>query len=183
MKIETKRLVLRNIKKKDADSLRRNINNLNVSKWLLVVPYPYTKKDALWWINRCLEKQKEKPRKSYDFHITIKPNSEVVGGAGLSKVDLKQGTAEAGYWLAEKYWRQGYGFEAVSSVINFAFKKLKLRKITIPVFADNKASNGLAKKLGANLEGTLRKQVISKASGKLHDENIYGLLKEEWRKS
>lgn len=181
MKIETDRLVLRDLIMKDADSIMKYINNLNISKWLLAVPYPYTKKDATWWVNHCLENQRKKERTGYEFGITLKPSSEVIGGVGLSKVDLGQGTAEIGYWLAEDYQRRGIVYEACKSLIDYAFNELKLRKIRIPVFLKNEASNGMAKKLGAKLEGRLRKQCICKATGEIHDDNLYGLLKEEWR--
>lgn len=183
MKIQTERLILRDLKKGDEKAILENISNLNVSKCLLSVPYPYTKKDALWWVNHCLEQQKEKPRKSYEFGLCLKEGLELIGGVGLSRIDSEQGIGEIGYWLGEKYWRQGYGFEACKALINFAFKKLKLRKIKIPVFADNEASNGLARKLGFKLEGMLKKQCISKSNKQIHDENLYGLLRENWRKS
>jgi len=182
MKIETKRLILRDIGKKDEESIRKHINNLNVSKWLLAVSYPYKKKDADWWVSHCLENQKEKPRKSYNFGVVIKPNKEVVGGIGLTKVNREQRTAEIGYWLSEKYWKRGLMYEATLSVIKFAFNKLKLRKLIIRAYSKNRASNKLAKKLGAGKEGLLRKHAVCKATGKIHDEIIFGLLKEEWRK-
>lgn len=180
MRIETDRLILRNVKKGDEESVRKNINNLKISKWLLVVPYPYKRKDADWWINHCLKKQKKKSEKDYNFGITIKPSSEVIGGIGIKLKDC--GVAEIGYWLGEKYWKKGYGYEAARAVVNFGFKKMKARKISIPIFRENPASNALARKLGAKLEGILRKQAICKATGKIHDENVYGLLKEEWKK-
>ena len=36
--------------------------------------------------------------------------------------------------------------------------------------------------MGYVLEGTMRKAHKSKATGKIHDANIYGLLKEDWKK-
>ena len=56
MKIETKRLVLREYCEEDAEAIIKGINNLNISKWLLMVSYPYTIKDAKGWIN--LKEQK-----------------------------------------------------------------------------------------------------------------------------
>ena len=58
MKIETKRLILKEWEDKFKKDSIEGINNLNVSKWLLVVPYPYKFKDANWWINNCKEKRK-----------------------------------------------------------------------------------------------------------------------------
>jgi ribosomal-protein-alanine N-acetyltransferase len=181
MELKTKRLILRDIEAEDADSIRENINNIKVSRYLLTVPSPYTRKDAKWWVNHCKEQQNKKPRTSYELGIVMRPNKEVIGGVGLSKVERYQGTAEAGYWLGEKYWRKGIMTEAVSKVIDFAFYKLKLRKIKIPIFVENEASNGLARKLGAKLEGVFKKQCRVKSTGKIHDENVYGLLKENWK--
>ncbi len=165
---------------KDAKDLVRHLNNLNISKWLLSVPYPYTIKDAKWWINHCKEKAKEKPRDSYEFAVELKNQQGIVGGLGITNIKRDQGQAELGYWISQDYWRHGYAKEGITKLINHAFKKLKLRRLTISAFATNPASNGLAKNLGFTQEGSLRKAVVCKATGKIHDENIYGLLKNEW---
>jgi len=136
MILKTKRLILRDFEKKDIEDLIENINNLNVSKWLLVVPYPYTKKDAKWWINCCAEKAKEKPRKSYEFAIEFE--GKMIGGIGLSKIDKFQGSAILGYWLGEGYWRQGIMGEAVERVLDYAFNRLKLRRINSEAFVEEK---------------------------------------------
>lgn len=182
MKIVTKRLILRDITMKDAKDLVENINNLKVSRYLLTVPYPYTIKDAKWWINHCKEKAKEKPRKSYDFNIELKSEKKIIGGIGLTKVDLNQGTAELGYWLGTNYHRKGFMTESVNRVIDFAFNELKLRRLETPIFKENKPSQELAKSLGFKYEGTKRKSVKTKSTGKIHDVNVYSLLKEEWSK-
>ena len=182
MKLETKRLVLRDIKKSDAESIQRNINNIKVSQYLLVVPFPYAKSDAEWWVNHCEEKQRENPRTSYELGIVIKPGKEVVGGAGLSQVNFTEGSAHIGYWLAEEYWRQGYVSEAAKRLIEFAFEDLGLDKIIIPVFAENEGSNALAKKVGGVFVGRKEKAATAKSTGKVHDENFYEVTKESFRK-
>ena len=142
MKLITERLILRDLIMKDKESLIKNINNLRVSRYLALVPYPYTKKNAEWWINECIKKSKEKPRKEYDFNIELKKEKGVIGAVGLSKVDRFNGTATIGYWLGEDYWRQGIITEALREVLGFAFNKLKLRRINITASPKNNASNG-----------------------------------------
>lgn len=181
MKLTTKRLILRDIELKDAKDLVKQINNINISKWLLVVPYPYTMKDAKWYINNCKEKKK-RPRTSYSFSVELKEKPGIIGGIGLSKVNIEQGTADIGYWIGEDYWRKGYTSEGVGKLINYAFNKLKLRRLTISAFKENKGSNGLAKSLGFKFEGTLRQVVKCKATGEIHDENVWSLLKSEYQK-
>lgn len=183
MKLETKRLILRPPTMKDIEDIIENINNLKVSRNLLVVPYPYKIKDAKWWVNHNREQEKAKPRKSYEFNIELKSEKKIIGGVGLSHLDLYQGTATLGYWLGQKYWKNGYGTEAAAKIIDFGFNKLKLRRIDVEAYAENTASNALIRKLGFTYEGTLRKAKRAKSDGKIHDGNIYGMMKEEWVKA
>jgi len=180
MRIETRRLLLRYAIMKDARKWAEQIGNLNVSRYLLHVPYPYTLKDAKGYVRRCRKRRQEKPGKDYSFLIELKSERALIGGIGLDDVDTFQGTADIAFWVGESYWGQGYGTEAGSALLNFAFDHLHLRKIKIPVYVENAASNALARKLGGVLEGTLRQQSRAKSTGKIHDENIYGILKEEW---
>jgi|SRR3989339_222630 len=179
MILKTKRLVLRPANMKDIDAIVENINNLRVSKWLLVVPYPYKRKDAIYWINS--HKKQEKKKDSYDFAIELNEEKRIIGGCGLKKVDINQGTAKVGYWIGEKYWKKGYGSEALEALINIAFKKLKLRRLEADVFVGNPFSGLLLEKFGFKKEGLRRKACKSKATGKIYDEYVYGLLKEEYK--
>ncbi|HTY44340.1 MAG TPA: GNAT family protein [Patescibacteria group bacterium] len=182
MELKTKRLILREWKDGDQKQLTEGINNLNITKWLLVVPYPYTKKDADWYINHCIEKYKKDEKEDYAFAIELKEEKKIIGGFSLDKVDKSQGKASVGYWIAEPYWNKGYASEAFDAVLKFAFDKLKLRRIEAGVFVGNPSSGKLLEKFGAKMEGTRRKSCVCKADGKIKDEFFYGLLKEEWRK-
>ena len=178
MKIKTKRLIIRDLKIKDAKDVSKEANNLKVSRYLLLVPHPYNLKSAKEFINYCLKKSKEKDRVSYELGIEFEGN--VIGIIGLTKIDRFQGTANIGYWLGEGYWRRGIMSEAVVAMINFAFKKLKLRRIDIAAFNENEASNELIKKIGFVYEGTRKKRAKAKSTGRIHDENMYGLFKKDW---
>jgi len=118
MELKTKRLILREFgkRKTDVTDIVEGANNINVTKWLLVLPCPYKKKDAIWWINHCKEKKKKK--ESFDFAIELKSEKKLIGGIGLSSIKKDQGTATIGYWLNEKYHKQGFGTEALKSVLD-----------------------------------------------------------------
>jgi len=70
--------------------------------------------------------------------------------------------------------------EAAKRVIEFAFNDLKLRRLNVCAFVENKASNNVIKKLGFVFEGTKKQAVRSKATNIIHDTHNYRLLKEEW---
>lgn len=180
MMLETKRLILRPPKKTDWKDIVEGASDLEVSKMLLVVPHPYKKKDALGWVNSCMAKWKKKDKSDYTFFIVLKSENKVIGATGIHELDKRQGKAVTGSWINKRYWRKGYILEAKVPVLDFAFNKLKLRKIETSAFVENSASNKMSKKLGFRLEGTKRQSVISKSDGKIHDENIYGLLRKEW---
>ncbi|MEM4605459.1 MAG: hypothetical protein QW103_00260 [Candidatus Pacearchaeota archaeon] len=72
MKIETKRLVLRELTREDKFELKNLLNNINITKWLLNYRFPFTIKDAEELIKKSYLSRKERPRKSYSFIIQFK---------------------------------------------------------------------------------------------------------------
>jgi len=181
MKLKTERLLLRQIEKKDIESLVRNINNLKVSRWLLVVPYPYKRKDAIWYINNCRKKARKKPREDYNFAIELLEEKAVIGGISVNKVDRYQKTATVGYWLGQDYWRQGYGSEALEALLKFAFNRLKLRRLEADIFSENPSSGKLLEKFGFKPEGYRKQAKRCKADGNIHDLICYGLLRKDYK--
>ena len=88
--IETDRLILRKYKLSDVNDVVEGLNNLNVTKWLAGAPYPYTEKDALYFINKSIDNN------LYNFAIVLKSENKVIGGTQLTNVDLYNGTAGGG---------------------------------------------------------------------------------------
>lgn len=172
--LETDRLILRQYKLSDADDVVEGLNNLNISKWLAFVPYPYTKEDALKYISSSIENN------LYDFAIVLKSENKVIGATQLSNISFAHGTAGGGIWINEKYHGKGYGTEAWGARIKFAFETLGLRRLENGYFKDNISSFKMQKKFGYKNEGIRRKKFISQSTGNYEDEYITGLLKEEW---
>jgi RimJ/RimL family protein N-acetyltransferase len=183
MMLQTRRLVLREWDKKDTEDLVEGLNDLAVAKWLAFVPHPYTKKNAGEWITECIRNSKKgRDRKSYEFAIELRSAKKVIGGISLNGIDRFQGTAGGGIWLNAKYQMKGYGSEAFEARLRFAFEKLKLRRIENGFLKGNPLSFAMQKKFGYKLEGKRRKGFRCRADGKIKDEYLTGLLREEWRK-
>jgi [ribosomal protein S5]-alanine N-acetyltransferase len=180
MILKTTRLILRPLKQRDAKDIVRNANDLEVSKWLLVVPYPYNLKDAKAWIKHNQEKWKKKEKNDYSFGIELKEEKNLIGAIGLHRINIDQGTAEVGYWIGRKYHRQGYGSEALEAVLDFSFNRLKLRRLEAGVFAGNPSSSILLEKYGFIQEGFKPEARVCKADGLLRDEYLYGLLRKNY---
>lgn len=179
MKLETKRLILREPKMSDWKDLVGGVGNFNIAKNTLGIPHPYKEKDAKEYLKKATKKF---GKEEYMFYIELKSEKKVIGAIGLHKIDEFSGIAETGSWINRNYQKRGYITEAKIAANEFAFNKLKLRRLYSPVFADNKASNATQKRMGYKLEGRIRKAVKCKSTGKIHDENFYSLLKEDWKK-
>ncbi len=181
MKLETKRLILREWCGEDVDDILEGLNNLNVSQWLACVPYPYTKDDADRWIQYCVETRKnEKERTSYEFAIELKSEQKVIGGVTLHRINHIHGTAGGGIWINEAYHGHGYGTEAFGERIRFAFKRLHLRRLENGFLEGNPSSLKMQKRFGYKVEGRRRKAFRCMADGIIKDEFLTGLLQEEW---
>jgi RimJ/RimL family protein N-acetyltransferase len=172
MRIVTERLILRPPTLKDAGDIAENVNNLSVSRYLAVVPYPYSIKDA-----RVFIKLSEKNR--HNFGIVLKSSGKIIGMMGLRNLDKFVKKADVGYWLGKKYWRQGIATEALEAIVKFAFRRLKLVRLQAGVAVENKASANLLKKVGFKKEGLRRKAERAKSTGKWHDTYVFGLLRSD----
>lgn len=165
----------------DVEDLVEGLDNLSVTKWLAFVPHPYTRKDAKMWIRFCIKNaQAGTNRRSYEFAIELKSEGKVIGGVSLNKISTFHGTAGGGIWLNSKYQANGYGREAFGEKIRFAFEELKLRRLENGFFKRNRSSLNMQKGFGYKIEGLKRKAFRCMADGKLKDELITALLKEEW---
>ncbi len=180
MKIETQRLILREVLPKDLKPLCRHMNNIKIASGLVGVPHPYSEKEGLWWIRHAAYERRKRPRTEYILAITRKHHDTMIGEMILSEVDATHKTASLVYWIAEEEWRQGIATEAARAVMNFAFRKLHLRRLEISAFADNQASHRLALRLGFTYEGTKRQAVWAESTGTVHDDSFYGMLDHEY---
>lgn len=174
--IETERLILRQYRLDDVNDVVEGLNNINVTKWLAGAPYPYTTKDAEYFINKSINE------KLYNFAIVLKSENKVIGGTQLTNIDMHNGTAGGGIWISEKYWGHGYGYEAFGARIKYAFEVLGLRRLENGYFKQNEKSHKMQLKFGYKDEGIRRQKFVSRGSGKIEDEYITGLLKDEWIK-
>src|SRR3989344_4710109 len=183
MILKTKRLILRPPRKSDWKDVVEGVRDVEVTRNLKVVPYPYAKKDAIKWLNTTIKKWRKKEKEDYTFFIELKSEKKVIGATGIHRISKKNGKCSTGSWINKNYWRRGYILEAKIPVLDFIFNKLKLRKVETEAFVENIASNKMSQKLSFKKEGRKRKSIVDLATRKIHDENIYGLFKKEWLKT
>ncbi len=182
-RLETKRLILRKPRLSDADDIVEILNNINVSKHLAKIPLPYTKKDALDFIKKSQGKWKKREQTDLVYALELKSEKKFIGIIGLHDIDLYNKKARTGSYVNEKYWKRGYMTEAKITLFDYLFNEVGLRKLTSGAYVENVGSNKTTRGLGYRYVGFYKKNLISKADGKIHDENIYELMKEDWKKA
>ncbi len=173
--LTTPRLLIRPYRLADKAELIELIGDPLVSKPLLVVPYPYTEKDADVWLSS--RDAAFETGESASFAVTSKSTNELLGGCGLT-FSMKFNRAELGYWVGRKFWGQGYTTEAAAAVIDWSFSEMGLNRIYAQHKSENTTSGRVMQKLGMQFEGILRQH--TKKDGIYSDMVYYGILRNEW---
>ncbi|HRN16333.1 MAG TPA: GNAT family protein [Xylanibacter oryzae] len=172
-KIETERLILRNITEDDAFDIFEYGREANVGP------------NAGWKPHENIEETREIMKQvflnqQYVFGIVLKENNKMIGSIGLIK-DPKRENPYAlmlGYAISEKYWRRGIVTEASKAVIDFGFKDPEVDIITCCCYSFNQRSRRVIEKCGFKYEGCLR-QGERRYDGEVFDIESFSLLKEE----
>jgi ribosomal-protein-alanine N-acetyltransferase len=114
----------------------------------------------------------------YPFHVFRADDKCLVGACNLTQVRRgSQQSAHIGYWVGEKYSRQGFARASVQAVLGFAFNDLGLHRVSAAVQADNTASIKLLETIGFQSEGTARG--FLKINGQWADHIVYARLSSD----
>jgi len=113
--------------------------------------------------------------------IVEKRTEDHIGNIKLSPIQWVHRRGEMGIMIGDKkYWGRGYGLNAVSLVLEYAFTRLNLNKITLGVEEGNKPAMKLYQRLGFKIEGLQRKQWFRE--GRYRDNVLMGLLRSEYKR-
>ncbi len=118
--------------------------------------------------------------RAYSFLIFKTDDKTLLGGINIGNV--RRGVSQSasiGYWIGEKYSRNGYMKEALKVLIPSLFIDLRLNRIEAATLEENIASKNLLKKIGFKKEGVLRKYL--KINGTWRDHILYGLLENDFK--
>lgn len=106
-------------------------------------------------------------------------DGEPVGMVSLFLVQPDSRHAFVGAWLEPDAQGAGYGTEAASLLVEYAFDQRNLRKLIAGARADNEPSRTVLERVGFQQEGRQREHYF--IEGEYVDRVVYGLLAREWR--
>lgn len=141
-----------------------------ISKYLPV----HENEQEEWLAN--LGKQKE-----HDIVLAIvtKEGGAHIGNIGLHGIKPKDRVATIGIAIGDKTcWSKGYGTEAITVLLGYAFNQLNLRKVCLSVFDFNARAAACYKKCGFKEEGRKVEQYYR--NGKYRDETLMAVFKRDW---
>jgi ribosomal-protein-serine acetyltransferase len=142
-------------------------------KWLPFVDATQSVSDTELFI-RSLVWQKENKK---DEVFTIWYKLEFAGLIGFKDTDWVNHKTELGYWLIENMQGKGIITQCTTTLIKYAFKKLRMNRIQIKVANGNTRSAAVPNRLGFNFEGI--EQQGEWLNGTYHDLQIFSLLKSD----
>lgn len=122
--------------------------------------------------------------KSVDWIITNTESDHQIGIANLVAIEFAHRRAEFLIGLPDpKNQRKGLGLEATLLVLDFAFNRVGLNKLTSFVYTDNVFSQKNISALGFTQESYLREQILDTDSGTFLDIYGYGMTARDLRES
>lgn len=143
MELLTQRLILRPFRTDDAHAVVQGLNNINVSRNLARVKFPYTIEDAQAFFNF----QSTFDKRSVFCAIAFRAAPDEL--IGTISYDY-QGEADPvlGYWLRECCWHMGIMSEAAAALVRFAMTQGGVEALTSAYHNDNPNSGRILRRIG-----------------------------------
>ncbi len=176
MKVETKRLLIREFSQADLDGLSAVESPSDAERHQAFdLSHPDQLRPA---IRAAITHAREEPRRVWDLAVQMKDGGLIGrGGVTLSLVEPREGTM----WFVSdpRFWNQGYITEAAMGLFKFCFEDLKLHRVIGESDPANAGSARLMEKLGMRKEAHFVKNACIKGVWK--DTAVWALLEDEWR--
>jgi ribosomal-protein-alanine N-acetyltransferase len=140
MKLETERLILKDINENHVEDILK-IRSNEVINQFVQRNSPKNNYDALQFILTI--KERTQNNQTYYWGISLKDQTHLIGTICLWNFSEDQKTAEVGYELLPDHHRKGIMSEALTAVLNYGFNQLHLQEIVAMTNTFNENSKGL----------------------------------------
>ena len=181
VQIETERLLLRSPTKRDFHEWARLRYE---SRAFLKSWDPTWARDHLTrqsFVRRVAWAQKAMSDDSaYPMFLFRKTDDSLLGAITLDNV--RRGPSQVGtigYWMGEKYARQGFMQEALLGMVGFAFEQVNISRLESACLPENVASRGVLEKCGFKYEGVA--QAYIQINGRWRTHVLYAHLRNDRR--
>src|SRR3990170_8209556 len=153
--IAGKKLYLRGLERSDlAGDYFQWLNDLEVTKFMDSGVFPNTpEKMEEFYRNTALSNN------NVIFAIIDIESEKHIGNIKLGPISWISRVSPLGIMIGDKdFWGKDYGYESIKLVLDYAFKRLNLHKVTLGVVEKNEAALAVYKKAGFRVEGHAKSQ-------------------------
>lgn len=174
-KIIGKKCYLSPIKTDDAEKFYQWVNDFDTSVYITILPEIVTLQSEKNFLTSVSNGSSD----TYILSIIDSKSDELIGIVGLHKVDFVNRNCEIGIFIGNKnYTNKGYGTEAVTLMLDFAFNVLNLHNVWARVYQYNSPSIKMLKKIGFYETGKTRQ---AKLIGKKYFDILhFDILENEY---
>jgi RimJ/RimL family protein N-acetyltransferase len=171
MVLETKRLILREYRQEDFESLRAIICDAETMKFYV---RPYDENGVQRWLDWCIKSYCENGFGLWA--IELKENGEFIGDCGISLQNIDgEILPEIGYHINKNHWRCGYAKEAATAVRDWLFTHTDYERAYSYMNRENIASYSTAASIGM-------KKIKEYDDGE-ELLSVYSISRDEWLKA
>jgi RimJ/RimL family protein N-acetyltransferase len=149
------------------------INDREVIRYL-AARYPMSRTDEQRWLDQG-------PTNSMGgVRLAIETKDGVhIGTLDLHRVSSEDRSASLGIMIGDKaYWSNGYGTDAMQTLLRFTFGEMNLNRVSLHVFEFNERAIACYRKCGFREEARLRENYYGE--GRYWDVLVMGILRDEF---
>jgi RimJ/RimL family protein N-acetyltransferase len=177
-RLESARLHLRRFRADDAAAFAAYRSDPEVAR-LQGWNAPYSFEEAQRFVESLEGVSPGRPGAWFQFAVALRSNGALIGDCALRTSDIDHRQAELGFSFATPYQRRGYGSEAVSRVLQYAFTTLQMHRVFSIVDARNESAMRLLERASFRREGHFVEAAWFK--GEWVSELLYAQLASERR--
>jgi RimJ/RimL family protein N-acetyltransferase len=165
-------VILRAFELEDVERCYRWMNDPNIVR-TLKTRYPIAFQNEQEWLEQAMHSNHNERH----FAIERKDDRAHIGNVSIHDIDWVSRNAWFGLFIGEpSAWNRGFGSDAISTVVRFAFDDMNLMKLRINVFDYNDRAKHVLEGRGFVQEGKLERDFYRE--GQWHDIVILSIFRE-----
>lgn len=174
MLTETTRLLLRDLRADDLESLLAISSDANVQR-MMEGYLPENEADLREWLVGTIHHNEQMPRLSHNCAIVLKHTGQVIGWIGFGvPSEPVEGQLDFGYAMNPAFENRGYMTEAVKAMLAYCFEVVGAESVSAYHMDFNPASGRVMTKAGMQQQDVPMKD---HESGEVH----YTMTRDMWR--
>lgn len=179
--IETGRLILRDVREADLQTLLAQAREPEARKGIL--SFQANELYNRNYLEKAISEARFSMREHYALAVELKSGGELIGTCNITSVRRDSIETNIGWHYGSKFWNRGFATEAARALLYIGFEIGKVKEIFADCFADNLASIRVMEKIGMTTRPVLN--LFNALRGISYGEQRaavrYVITRDEWR--